>query len=44
MKINDILTEAIHLKASDIHITVGLPAIIRLRGDLTPLNDEVMDT
>lgn len=42
MKINDILTEAIHLKASDIHITVGLPAMIRLRGDLTPLNDEVM--
>lgn len=42
MTINDILIEAIHLKASDIHITVGVPAMIRLRGELTPLNDEVM--
>ncbi|MDE5977900.1 MAG: type IV pilus twitching motility protein PilT [Turicibacter sp.] len=42
MKINDILTEAIHLKASDIHITVGVPVMVRLRGELTPLNQEVM--
>lgn len=42
MKINDILTEAINLKASDIHITVGLPVMVRLRGDLIPLNEMVM--
>lgn len=40
--INEILTEAITLKASDIHITVGVPVIIRLRGELCPLNDDVL--
>ena len=40
--INDILTEAIALKASDIHITVGVPVMVRLRGELLPLNDEVL--
>lgn len=42
MKINSILTEAIHLKASDIHITVGVPVMIRLRGELQPLNDDIL--
>lgn len=40
--INEILTEAITLKASDIHITVGVPVMIRLRGELCPLNDDVL--
>lgn len=40
--INEILTEAITLKASDIHITVGVPVMIRLRGELRPLNDDVL--
>ena len=39
---NEILTEAITLKASDIHITVGVPVMIRLRGELCPLNDDVL--
>lgn len=42
--INEILTEAITLKASDIHITVGVPVMIRLRGELRPLNDDVLAT
>ena len=37
--INEILTEAISLKASDIHITVGVPVMIRIRGELRPLDD-----
>lgn len=40
--INEILTEAITLKASDIHITVGVPVMIHLRGELRPLNDDVL--
>lgn len=40
--INEILTEAITLKASDIHITVGVPVMIRLRGELCPLNDDIL--
>lgn len=40
--INDILTEAITLKASDIHITVGVPVMVRLRGELLPLNEDVL--
>ena len=40
--INEILTEAITLKASDIHITVGVPVMIRLRGELRPLYDDVL--
>lgn len=40
--INEILTEAIELKASDIHITVGVPVMIRLRGELKPLDEEVL--
>ncbi len=37
--INDILAEAIALKASDIHITVGVPVMIRMRGELRPLDE-----
>ena len=40
--INDILTEAITVKASDIHITVGVPVMVRLRGELLPLNEDVL--
>lgn len=42
MKINEILMEAIERGASDVHITVGVPVMIRLHGDLTRLNDELL--
>ncbi|HTQ11605.1 MAG TPA: type IV pilus twitching motility protein PilT [Fimbriimonadaceae bacterium] len=35
--IDDILRLAIERKASDIHLTVGLPPMMRLDGELTPL-------
>ena len=35
--IDDVLRMAIEKKASDIHITVGLPPIIRLDGEIMPL-------
>ena len=34
MKIDYILRAAYELKASDIHITVGVPPIMRINGDL----------
>ena len=43
MNINEILVEAIAKRASDIHITVGVPVMVRLRGELTRLNDEVLN-
>ena len=37
--IDEILSEAIASKASDIHITVGVPVMIRVRGELRPLDE-----
>jgi twitching motility protein PilT len=35
----EILKETIALKASDLHMTVGAPPVIRVRGELRPLSD-----
>lgn len=35
--INTLLQMAVDLKASDLHITVGIPPMARVRGELTPL-------
>jgi len=40
--IDDILRAAIERKASDLHITVGIPPTIRVDGDLTPLGYDVV--
>jgi twitching motility protein PilT len=40
--IDDILREAVERRASDIHITVGLPPSIRLDGEIVPLSYEPM--
>lgn len=40
--INDLLIDAIERKASDLHLTVGLPPMMRLNGDLVPIRDYVM--
>lgn len=37
-----ILTEAVRRQASDTHITVGLPPMIRVHGELMPLNNHVL--
>jgi twitching motility protein PilT len=36
----DILNKAIELQASDIHFTVAMPPILRVRGELLPYGDE----
>ena len=38
--LKEILYDALHLKASDIHLTVGLPPVYRIDGELRPLEDE----
>jgi len=37
-----ILTEAVRRQASDTHITVGLPPMIRINGELMPLSNQVL--
>ncbi len=36
--IDELLRKAVEIKASDLHITVGVPPILRVRGDLVPLD------
>ena len=40
MDINDLLKKAYALEASDLHIKVGSPPIVRIYGELTPLTTE----
>jgi twitching motility protein PilT len=40
MEINDLLRKACALDASDLHIKVGSPPILRIYGELTPLTTE----
>jgi twitching motility protein PilT len=40
--IDDILRDAIARKASDIHLTVGLPPMVRVDGELLPLRYEIL--
>lgn len=40
LTMEDILREASYRKASDIHITVGIPPVFRVNGDLIYYNDE----
>ena len=37
-----ILTEAVRRQASDTHLTVGLPPMIRVNGDLMPLSSNIL--
>ncbi|MDQ7842957.1 MAG: type IV pilus twitching motility protein PilT [Armatimonadota bacterium] len=42
MHIDDLLREAVDAKASDLHLTVGIPPTIRVWGKLQPLNYPVL--
>lgn len=43
MKLDDLLIETMDRKASDLHITVGLPPISRVNGKLTPIGSEKLN-
>ncbi|HUO76088.1 MAG TPA: type IV pilus twitching motility protein PilT [Thermodesulfovibrionales bacterium] len=40
MDINELLKKAVSQTASDVHIKVGSPPIVRVTGELMPMNDE----
>ncbi len=42
LSMDAILTEAVRRQASDTHITVGLPPMIRVHGDLMPMNTNIL--
>jgi len=42
LTIEAILTEAVRRQASDTHITVGLPPMIRVNGDLIPMSNQIL--
>lgn len=42
MNIAELLKNAIERKASDLHLTVGVPPVIRVNGHMNYLNSEIM--
>ncbi|NOX19726.1 MAG: PilT/PilU family type 4a pilus ATPase [Nitrospirae bacterium] len=40
MEINELLKKAYSMEASDLHIKVGSPPIMRIHGELVPMNEE----
>jgi len=40
--IDELFKKMVGLKASDMHLTIGNPPLIRVRGDLTPLDDWIV--
>ena len=42
MNVDELLMRSVELKASDLHITAGVPAIVRIHGRLKAINDEYL--
>jgi len=42
LSMDSILTEAVHRQASDTHLSVGRPPMIRVNGDLMPMNTNIL--
>lgn len=42
LSMDSILTEAVHRQASDTHLSVGRPPMIRVNGDLMPMNSNIL--
>ncbi|MBP1888597.1 twitching motility protein PilT [Clostridium moniliforme] len=40
IKLKELLEKTIELDASDLHLTIGMPPIVRVNGNLIPLNNE----
>jgi len=41
LRINELLTVAVNQKASDLHLTVGRPPMLRIYGELVPISGEI---
>ena len=42
MNIQDMLTQAVQQRASDLHLSAGLPAMFRIDGSLCPASSQVL--
>ena len=42
LDIKEILKKTVEIKASDLHITVGLPPMMRINGELRPFGEEIL--
>jgi twitching motility protein PilT len=42
MQIHDLLTQTVQRRASDLHLSAGLPAMLRIDGSLSPYSDQVL--
>ena len=40
--LTELLTKAANIKASDVHITVGLPPVYRVNGELSNAGEEIL--
>ena len=43
MNLNHLLEEAVKRQASDLHLTAGLPPMVRVHGEIMPLAEETLD-
>jgi twitching motility protein PilU len=43
MELNQVLSEMVSLKASDIYITVGAPVLLRVHGELQPFGEPLTE-
>jgi twitching motility protein PilT len=43
MNLNHLLEQVVNLHASDLHMTVGLPPMARIHGEIVPLAEDVLD-
>jgi twitching motility protein PilT len=41
-ELRDLFLTTIHQNASDLHLTTGLPPVLRIDGDLSPLNEDAL--
>ena len=44
LKIDEILVMAVEAKASDVHLTVGLPPVFRINGKLKRMDREILSS
>src|SRR3990167_7720993 len=42
MELSELLTLSVNAKASDLHLSPGLPPMLRIRGDLIPMKDQAI--
>ena len=44
MTIHDLMKQTVQMKASDLHITVGIPPTIRVNGQLEKISDQILNS